>query len=133
MTKEEIKEFNELCAEFLGYKNTTPTDPDFNIYENEKGMIIGNKIYTMLETMSMRFHSDWNWIMNVKDKITSLKIVDEFNTGYDSVARGFFCSILPAYKNSFVPIYTNVIVEEKEAVIQVIYQFLKWYKENQKL
>jgi len=65
MTQEEIFDYNKRCAEFLGYINTTPTDKDFDIYHNEKGMIIGNKIHTMIEPMSAKFHSDWNWIMEL--------------------------------------------------------------------
>lgn len=44
MTQKQIIEYSKRCAEFLGYVNTTPTDKDFNIYQNENGMIIGNKI-----------------------------------------------------------------------------------------
>jgi hypothetical protein len=38
------KEYNNLCAYFLGYVNTTPTDKDFNFYENkERPLIIDGK------------------------------------------------------------------------------------------
>jgi len=69
----DIKRFNQLCAEFLGYVNTTPTDPVFNIYENKNGFVIDERQYTLLETMSMKFHSNWEWIMQVCDRIEGLK------------------------------------------------------------
>jgi hypothetical protein len=109
------QEFNNLCAEFLGYVNTTATDPDFNIFENEKGMIIGNKIHTMLETMSMKFHSDWNWIMEVWEKI---KLIPNFEDWYINLK-------LSSMRNMICGKFS--IVDPKEAVIQAIWQFLTWY------
>ena len=38
---------------------------------------MGNTIYTMLETMSVRFHADWNWIMNVVDSIEEAEVVPD--------------------------------------------------------
>jgi hypothetical protein len=113
MTQEEILQYNKRCAEFLGYKNTTPDDKDFNIYQSEKGMIIGNKIYTLLETMSMRFHSDWNWIMEVVEAIEKKAWVN--------------------IKGCAVDISTIVNLNaptKKEAVVQAINQFLIWYEQN---
>jgi hypothetical protein len=112
------KKFNELCAEFLGYVNTTPTDPDFNIFKNEKGMIIGNKIHTMLETMSMKFHSDWNWIMEVWEKIKSIPNFEDFYITIKlNSMRNMICGKL-------------YFVNAKEAVTQAIWQFLNWYNEQ---
>jgi hypothetical protein len=108
------QEFNRLCAEFLGYVNTTPTDPDFNIFENEKGMIIGNKIHTMLETMSMKFHSDWNWIHEVIEKINDTPIED-----------GFIECIEAKYL-----IFQRLGKTHKSAVVEAIWQFLNWYNEQ---
>jgi hypothetical protein len=67
MEKKEIQERNEYIALMLGYVNTTPTDNDFNIYENNKKTFI--HIPKMIETMSMRFHSDWNMLMEVVEFI----------------------------------------------------------------
>ena len=122
MTKQEILDYNKRCAEFLGYVNTTPTDKDFNIYENKKGMIIGKKIYTMLETMSMQFQSDWNWVMEVVEAIEKLK----FRVEIKSVS----CCI---YKNSVLKFSFYGIKDKsskKEAVVQAINQFLIWYNEK---
>jgi hypothetical protein len=60
-----VKEFNKKCAEFLGYKNTTPTDKDFNFYVNDNGH--------MLELMSMDFHTNLLSIDKVLNKIIELK------------------------------------------------------------
>lgn len=130
MIQKELLKYNKRCIEFLGYLNTTITDKDFNIYVNEKGITINNKIYKSIELMSAKFNSDWNWIMVIKEKICQLNIVDEFNTQYDSVAKGFICSILPSYRDTFDSIYTKVCETEKQAVVGAINQFLIWYNEN---
>lgn len=88
--------------------------------------------FGIVSKQHLEFHSNWNWIMEIKSKICHLTIVDEFNTEYDSVAKGYHCSILPAYKNSFNGFYTKVFTTEKEAVLDVIDQFLSWYEKNKK-
>lgn len=124
MTQEEILDYNNRCAEFLGYKNTTPDDKDFNIYENEKGMIIGNKIYIRLETMSMRFHSDWNWIHEVVEAIEKLADWTLECLNYHDGSRNY---------QMMIPLSgTNIINnDKKEAVVQAINQFLIWYNNEQ--
>jgi hypothetical protein len=62
MTEIERLERNENIALMLGYVNTTPEDKDFNIYEHQSKTGLG-VIPSMIEAMSMRFHSDWNWVM----------------------------------------------------------------------
>jgi len=139
------QEFNNLCAEFLEYINTTPTDSDFNIYNNEKGMIIGNKIYTMLETMSMKFHSDWNWIMVVIEKIEALKFNSETCTNKSPIFTiGNVWSYIYIYndndkktgnpkggKHYYWSLGEHSILGKtrKEAVVQAIWEFFQWYNQ----
>jgi hypothetical protein len=73
MTPQEIQERNEQIALMLGYVNTTPADKDFNIFEYPTKF---GAIPKMIETMSMKFHSDWNWLMEAVEFIEKLK----FNT-----------------------------------------------------
>lgn len=117
MTPEEIQEYNKLCAEFLGWKYQS----------NPLERWYGQWFHVQREER-LYFDSDWNWIHEVKASICNSPKVDEFNTHYDSVAKGYHCSILPVYKNSFDGFYTKVFNTEKEAVVEAIYQFLKWYK-----
>jgi hypothetical protein len=128
MTQEEILEYNKRCAKFLGYINTTPTDKDFDIYHNEKGMIIGNKIHTMIEPMSAKFHSDWNWIMEVIKSIQKIIIKNDEEFCIE------FYQGLPNKSKTFVSIGELGTESEdpKEAVVQAINQFLIWYN-TQKL
>lgn len=127
MTQKEIIEYNRLCAKFLG-----------GVYHSDMTRywfhlpVDWNDDFAPT-TEELKFHSDWNWIHEVKEKICQLSIVDEFNTQYDSVGKGFYCSILPAYKNTFDAIYTDMLKTEKEAVVQAINQFLICHKNNKKL
>ena len=149
MTQKEILDYNKLCAEFLGWKFSQNyenfdeyyyrwnkendgvwyRDEDFvenpesfdAYYVKVNGICLKKYLYTL------KFDSDWNWIMEVKQEICQLDIVDEFNTWYDSVAKGYQCSITPSYKDTFDGFYTKICHEEKEAVVQAINQFLIWH------
>jgi hypothetical protein len=128
----DIKRFNQLCAEFLGYINTTPTEPDFSIYENRNGFVIDERQYTLLETMSMKFHSDWNWIMQVVDKIEGLKEGEEVeHNWYVTIGEGNYCRI---FTDEFKTFQDEIIVDnansKKEAVVLAIWEFLQWYNQN---
>jgi hypothetical protein len=84
MTPQEIQERNKQIALMLGYVNTTPADKDFNIFEYPTKF---GAIPKMIETMSMKFHSDWNWLMEGckhlgmefvnTDILTTFKIVSD--------------------------------------------------------
>ena len=62
MTKQEIENYNRLCAEFLGWKKHEKFNPPYFTSENggwwEK---------------ELKFHSDWNWIMIVVEAIERFK------------------------------------------------------------
>jgi hypothetical protein len=69
MDIKEIQQRSEQIALMLGYVNTTPDDRDFNIYENKLKPF--SAIPKTIETMSMLFYSDWNWLMEAVDFIES--------------------------------------------------------------
>ena len=140
MTQKEILQYNRMCAEFLGYKNLTPDDKDFNIYENEKGMIIGNKIYTLLETMSMRFHSDWNWIMEVVEAIEIKFPIFTLQWEYDdreefSENGKYLADWFTLYPKDEILVGLSDLRSNsrQEAVVHAINQFLIWYEQNKEV
>jgi hypothetical protein len=102
------QEYNRLCAEFLGweqgedgrYWKKTPTESS-NWYVDE-----------------MYFHSDWNWIMEVWEKI---KLIPNFEDWYDDLKLGSMRNMICG---------TFSIVDPKEAVVQSIWEFLNWYNEQ---
>ena len=106
------EEYNKLCAEFLGYVNTTPNDKDFNIHEHP----LTKK---MIETNYCNyFTDDWNWIMEVVEKIEEIYYLKPVHI------LGNQCNILT---NKTFKVCRD---SKKEAVVQAIWEFLNWYKEN---
>ena len=117
MKQFDIKEYNKMCAEFLGYVNLTPDDPDFDFYEHPTEPVkLGEHIRKTLEPMSMLFHTDWNWIMEVVEKINSTYV---FNDLPDTTLLDIR-EEMRAYLG----------LSNKEAVVNSIWEFLNWYKTN---
>ena len=108
-----------MCAEFMGL-TVIPAGTK----------TIGKIHFPEVSEAFLKYDVDWNHIMEVKSKICTLDIVDEFNTSYDSVEKGFSCTVLPTFKNTFNSFRTVVFDDEKQAVVQAIWEFINWYKEN---
>lgn len=138
MTQKEVLEYNKMCAEFLGAIYSKHAEAwgfgnAVNIGSKEfNGIMYEDVIQAQRFEKDLKFHSDWNWIMEVKNQICNSPKVDEFNTSYDSVANGYHCEILPAHNNTFEPFRTRILPSEREAVVQAIYNFLIWYNQNNK-
>ena len=102
------EEYNRLCAEFLGweqgedgrYWKETPTESS-NWYVDE-----------------MYFHSDWNWIMEVWEKI---KLIPNSEDWYDDLK-------LTSMRNMIYGRFLSL--NSKEAVVESIWYFLNWYNEQ---
>ena len=121
MTQEETLEYNKMCAKFLGWKETS---------EEFKIAWVGCKTKERLEKINKDcipilekdgdirfpdfsgFTEDWNWIMEVIEKIYSLSIYyDKYKPLNSS-----------QFTNGGIELTTN-----KEAVVEAINQFLIWY------
>lgn len=124
------EEYNKMCAKFLGAIEYIPK-PWYYFPRYQQHWFFPIRFEpNRFTTKMLKFDSDWNWIMEVKTKMCTLKSIDEFNTCYDSVSNGFFCVIFPAYKNTFNVFQTTTFLTEKEAVVQAIWEFLNWYNEQ---
>jgi hypothetical protein len=136
-----IKEYNKLCAEFLGYVNTTPTDKDLNIYEypNGEGLLVSGKHRKMLETnFGLEFTTDWNWIMEIVN-IIETKTFDCKHTlqwEYDNREefkgyKSYWFTLLQ--KDEILSFLKDVRFNTRiEAVVNAIYQFLIYYNNGNK-
>lgn len=146
-----MKKENELIAEFLGYVNTTPSDKDFNIYEKQNG-----ELGRLIETMSMKFHSDWNWLMKVVEKIEILGsntimgrvLYSRFVIEHNNIIlnwssnNNYQLSIetLPSWKNGRKNViskeYKRIKLSKEATKIEAIYatciEFIKWYNQQTK-
>jgi len=127
------EEYNKLCAEFLEWKEDFAHEldrhgyvqtidgyktPFLNIagHESNRSMLIHS-------IAQLKFDSDWNWIMEVVEKIETL--IDGFVL-FRIEDEGCFVAAMGVqnYNN-----YTTMATK-KEAVIQAIWDFLNWHKEN---
>jgi hypothetical protein len=148
------EEYNKMCAEFLEFTEHIPNEerrkwndecyPDLPYYRLEYNVPIqfghdyitptvlhvlyndADKIPRLTEKIAvakMKFHSDWNWIMEVVEKIETL--IDGFVL-FRIEDEGCFVAAMGVqnYNN-----YTTMATK-KEAVIQAIWDFLNWHKEN---
>ena len=140
MTQKEILQYNKMCAEFLGWKETTEQFKiDWVGCKTKERLDRLNKQYipilekngdVLFPDFSMiNFHSDWNWIMEVVEGIEKLNmevsIIDEE------------CCIIDTEKaekeeNPFMiePVSFGEGESKKEAVVEAINHFLIWYEKN---
>ncbi len=118
-------EFNILCAEFLGweqgedgrYWKETPTESS-NWYVDE-----------------MYFHSDWNWIMEVVEKIDNIFVFEDYSISMTLETDGLSIITVHYYqpdrtKQKRTKQFTSKSKNKKEAVVEAIWQFLNWYNEQ---
>lgn len=132
LTQEWIEQFNKKCAEFLG---AYWCNDDLENFPDGYWMIDGD-LELPLHLRDFQFHSDWNWIMEIVDKIESLEDkqfymewfwLNKTNVGlYQRETNSG--STLWEYIARFSDAKTK-----KQAVIQAIDQFIDWYNKQKEL
>ncbi len=116
MTPQEIREYNIICAEFLGWE----IHPNNSSMMQVKGVEQGyRKLSDFMFIEGMKFHTDWNWIMQVVEKIEKL--------GFDLTIGYHHCYL---YKESINDSISGIGETKMEACIQAIYKFLTWYNND---
>jgi len=133
------QEYNKLCAKFLEWEMS---DDDFGIrYWKESPDGVSNWYLD-----EMHFHEDRNWIMEVVEKIKTLKETKGSGIGTTMVTKFEItnCSVIIGYENGdyygSISIghtdngkyykHENDVNNTKEAVILAIWQFLQFYYTN---
>jgi hypothetical protein len=115
------EEYNKMCADFMGMQYA-----DERSFNKEAGTW----------THSMRsldsFHTDWNWIMEVVEKIESTQRSKFSPYTHPAVEVSSLCCSIVFYGN-----YKQVVAEvirptKKEAVVQAVWEFLNWYQQQSK-
>lgn len=133
MTQQEILEYNERCLKILpfNYKNQSKY---WVIYKYDDNSFFGkNRRY--LAVNNLKFHSDWNWIMEVVEKIKYIEDNQEKFFGDEHYLIHFEIDLLNGV-DLFIDkkrIFSQSAFGEgqlKEAVVQAINQFLKFYNYN---
>lgn len=129
-------ENNKLIAEFMGYRECPMKlyrmDDKFEsvtIYsmyqeEDEYLTIEAGKKQVKFSPNEMEFHSSWDWLMPVVEKIGSMfhQVKIEFNEGFP------YCEIL-CY-NEDGELSKEIKEEGDNATYQAVVEFIKWYNEN---
>lgn len=125
-----IEEGNKMIAEFMGAEMPASSkDADGNIrscslvYKGVRVDYIGNSGYG-----EFKFHSSWDWLMPVVEKIQSIDITPAPNySGYriEIVVQGY----VKITGFPMTGIFTNVSVEGSliKAVWLAVIKFIQWY------
>lgn len=142
MTPDEIFSFNKKCAEFLkGYKvdnrqsiNPKYIFPTFTFYKAELEPYYGGGSYlehnencNICLLSEMKFHSDWNWIMEMVEAIKENKYVSHIGWTID---LGYFVIDVDTDEESRTIEAHQNDKSLKETVVHAINQFLIWYNSN---
>lgn len=121
MTSEEIQEYNKLCAEFLGWKSLSPKTK-YCYWKFPEELCFKLRCSEPVHSNNLLFHTDWNWIIEVEESIE--KLDDMVYLRNERLGGINFYTI--DFNNEATFYGQNL--SKKEAVIEAIYQFLKWYK-----
>lgn len=106
---------NRIIAEFMGLKKDSPNIIWF--YSSNKG-----KYYRENELI---YHSDWNWLMELVDKIESLG----FDTSLDRHEFGKKTTFFIRYGGSNTQ--SGISKDNKiKAVYNACFEFIQWYNQN---
>ena len=109
-----MEENNKIIAEFL-LPNNESTDyylPKFGLYLNRYGETYYEEVFRIDE---MKFHSDWNWLMEVVEKIENLNYWINFhgNISYYNFEIGTnnndFKTIIGEGDTKFKAVYDAII------------------------
>jgi hypothetical protein len=99
---------NKLLAEFLGYTQPHPEYPSSTYWYKE-----GRPPLAILS-----FDTDWNWLMEVVEKIESLGVVVEI--------RESVCYI----ETTPIDYYSELEETKIQATYNACVRFVKWYNEQ---
>lgn len=149
MKKEEILQFNKLCAKFLNYVYVSSLDvkegkyhPSIiaGWYKKVPGIYlprINSHLYIGRSHFDLKFDSDWNLIMEIKNAIENYRPEGIITPVYWLKMEDKRCTIKihPQYCMGFpedIPEFEDYYEGNnlKEAVITAINEFLIWYNEQ---
>lgn len=111
MTETEILEFNKKCADYLKLELTGPGFPSGYFY---------NDNYYHFE--DLKFHCDWNWLMEVIEKIELTHVVSI------SMQKCIIQTVEQYIQGNGDYIVKTLNTYKLNAVVEAIYEFLKQRK-----
>lgn len=109
-----ITENNKLIAEFM--------DLELPLKISEYS--------TMISKTNGNYHKDWNWLMNVVEKIESLDCVIDFKITIEYVEIIARMGKGIVFKNCIFDI--DYCTTKREAIYNACVEFIKWYNKQNK-
>ena len=126
-------ENNELFAEFLEWKKNedgTFESPSKFFWEDKNAHMSWNVVRYDWKPSDMLFDIDWNWLMEVVEKIENQYRSKFSKNTFPCVSISSICCKISFYGN-YEEVITNIVRPTKiEAVYQACLEFIKWYNEN---
>lgn len=130
VTNSETIENNKLIAEFMGYSFKMLPDTDNQCYELSGSWDIIH--VTEFEIGCFAYHSDWNRLMPVVERIESLGYYTNSDIGFTGSDNKTVMHFFRVYKNGYEGI--NIAFSKSTFKIESIYtaviEFIKWYNDN---
>ncbi len=133
-----ITDNNKLLAEFLGWENHLKNKGITKVYINNEEYIQDWEYFDvekniLITPIEMKFHTDWNWLMQVVEKIETISLNEENYSFYFGIStQGVL--IMSKTKTGYP---TQIVDIEKtgtklKAVYNACIEFVKWYNEQNK-
>lgn len=111
-----------LIAEFMGYKIEA---------ENEIGVLpLDNGGVLVTDFREINYRNDWNFLMEVVDKIESI-VFDDYNFYNVTVGSSYYCSIQDR-RGDTLEIYIDGEESKIQCVYRAVVEFIKKYNERNK-
>ena len=105
-----MEENNRIIAEFMGAKLTKDLKIMYPVYEGDSSYV-----------KNLKYRSDWNWLMEVVEKIESL--------GYRVTIVRHICRIDLTEESKLI---ISEDIKKIEAVYSACLKFIEWYNEQKK-
>jgi hypothetical protein len=116
---------NKLLAEFMGFKlQQDPNERWFGQYFTTPNDVWANRIELL------HFDTDWNWLMEVVEKIEQLGYVTEI---IGNIERKFTCITYPNTSEEYISRIgygEEMFLNKKYVTYQAVVAFIKWYNKN---
>ncbi len=136
MTKEEILQGNALILEFMNIK---PTQVASNDYFWSDLPFYSIHEYTSEKVMNgiieyAKYHSDWNWLMDIWEKINSMNASISINSANVCITTHVIDHILQddSYHKYYFFKPSGDNYTPIEALWNAVIDFIKWYNKQNK-
>jgi hypothetical protein len=113
---------NKLIAEFLGFQQT-----NIGWYDAEE-VLLRTEIDNTFD--NLKFHTDWNWLMQVVEKIENLQYKN--NNDVFKVVIDYGSCIIYNMINDLDILFSVNSIYKIQATYNACVEFIKWYNEQNK-